>query len=94
MCFRNRFCDDAVMLIRHSKKAEGKSIFLNGGIIIYAVVDTSRNNGKVATLSPKIKTHIILGRVLMRLGVWNRFSCIIIFVEHVMVGLLSVDSSW
>jgi hypothetical protein len=41
----------------------------------------------------KIKTYIILDRVLMRLGVWNRFSCIIIFVEHVM-GIPSVDSSW
>jgi hypothetical protein len=41
----------------------------------------------------KIKTYIILDIVLMRLGVRNRFSCIIIFVEHVM-GLLSVDSSW
>jgi hypothetical protein len=33
---------------------------------------------------------MILDRVLMRLGVWKRLSCINIFVEHVM-GLLSIE---
>jgi hypothetical protein len=47
----------------------------------------------VCSVKTKIKTYIILDRVLMRLGVGNCFSCIIIFVEHLM-GLLSVDSSW